>query len=327
MNSPKRPTPMTGKGADIPASDDLSGEVGRWVEAYIPQIVPRPLWESKLRQFVVPAVLELRPLGLKAAYHAAWSLTHIGAWSLKEGLPLERDAVLDPDAVERFMSLGLGVQGSPTTRQLIRTTLRRIGPRLTSKAPWEPPSQPLARHVLAPPYTADELQALTRDAQAQSTAARRRAARALLALGNGAGLDGRWAGKVRGTDILVTPQAVLVRTGPPSPREVPCLARYEAELVDLAAIAVSEPLIAPRSAYRNRINSILQRLEVSQGSPRLSPSRLRTTWIVHHVAAGTRLPELSRAAGVSWMSHPRELLGYVTPLPEEGARQMLRGRA
>jgi hypothetical protein len=315
-------------GAELPSPRGPvpASEIDRWIQGYVPRIVPRAVWDSDLRGFVVPLLLELRWSGLHAAYHAAWALTHISARCLQEGLPLEREVVLDPDTLERFLSFGPGCQ-SRTAKQLMRTTLRRVGPRLTSRAPWEPRPEALGRHRLALPYSAEELEAIARDARNQATAFRRRAARALLALGAGAGLDGRWAGKVRGTDVIQSPEAVLVRVGPPSPRLVPVLARSEAELLDLAAMAGDELLVGPRSPHRNRLSYTRYRIESSQGTPTLSLSRLRTTWLVHHLTVGTRLPELTRAAGVHWLSHPSELLAHVLPLASDVAATMLRGEA
>src|SRR5205085_2135241 len=104
------------------------------------------------------------------------------------------------------------------------------------------------------------------------------------------------------------------------------LARYEAVLLDLAAVAGDELLVGPAPPHRNRMNYLKEDLVASQGTPALSPSRLRTTWLVHHLAVGTRLPELAAAAGVHWLNHPKELLEFVSPLPLRQAHMMLRGK-
>lgn len=76
-----------------------------------------------------------------------------------------------------------------------------------------------ARKV-SPPYPPAEMKALWRDIARQSTPRRRRATRGLYLLGAGAGLDGRWARRVRGTDIRGIDGVVLVRVGASRPREV-----------------------------------------------------------------------------------------------------------
>src|SRR6202022_2963169 len=99
------------------------------------------------------------------------------------------ELVLDPDTVERFIAVGL-TDVPNRSRATYRSTLRRVGPLLTRRAPWEARPAPVACRSVAVPYTSDELEGLRADALAQPSAGRLRAARALLALGAGAGLDG-----------------------------------------------------------------------------------------------------------------------------------------
>jgi hypothetical protein len=297
-------------------------DIERWIERYVPRTVPRATWDSVLRPFVVPALHALAPMGIPSAGQSAWVLTRLGAWCLDEGLPLDPDVALDPDTVERFASVGLKDDAS---RGTCRAILRRIGPSLTSKAPWEPRPQALTHRAVALPYLGTELDSLAEDAHRQSTPARRRVALGLFLLGAGAGLDGRWVTKVRGIDVSWTDEAVLVRTGPPSPRVVPVLRRYEAELLDLAETAGEDLLIGGQSVHRNRASALAAKLEVGHGHPRLSVSRLRSTWLVHHLTVGTRLPELARAAGLSRVTVLSDLLEFVPPLGDKAARAMLRG--
>jgi len=305
-----------------PTRAQVAQDVASWIERYVPRTVPRSLWESALRPFVVPLLLELSPIGIPGAGHAAWALTRLGAWCLEQGLPLDVEVVLDPDAVERFASVGL--RHDPSSGSC-RAILRRIGPKLTSTAPWEPRPEALTHRAAALPYLDDELDALAEDAHRQSTPARRRTALGLFLLGAGAGLDGRWVTKVRGTDVAWTTEAVVVRTGPPSPRLVPILRRYEAELVELAAVAGEELLVGGHTTHRNKASALAARLEVGHGHPRLSVSRLRSTWLVQHLTVGTRLPELARAAGLSGVTVLSDLLEFVPGVAEARARAMLRG--
>jgi hypothetical protein len=224
--------------------------------------------------------------------------------------------------VERFASIGL--KDEPY-RGTCRAILRRIGPMLTSKAPWEPRPAALTRRAVALPYRDEELDALAGDSRSQSTPERHRAALAMFLLGAGAGLDGRWVTKVRGSDVFRTAEAVLVRTPPPSPRVVPVLRRYEDELVDLATAAGDELLVGDLRTNRNLASALAARLEVGRGHPRLSMGRLRSTWLVHHLTMGTRLTELARAAGLSGVTVLSDLLEFVAPVAEPAARAMLRG--
>jgi hypothetical protein len=190
-------------------------------------------------------------------------LATLAAWAIDEGLPLDAEVVLDPDTVERFVVL----LGDDRSRATYRSVLRRIGPVLTRKAPWTPRPATVARRQVALPYTAADLERLGQDAESQPTAARSRGARALLALGAGAGLDGRWVTRVRSEDVEVASGIVIVRVGAPAARAVPVLCAWEDEVLDLAATAGDEFLIGGRSSSRNRASALAGSLVVAHGRP------------------------------------------------------------
>jgi hypothetical protein len=234
---------------------------------------------------------------------------------------LDREVILDPEAVERFCATGLSERSQNTARSV----LRRVGPRLTRRAPWLPPPRRIPRRTIARAYTEDEVAALRQDAGRQSSPRRRRAARAILAAGLGAGLDGRWLPKVAGTDVARTLEAVLIRVGPPSPRQVPVLAAYEDDVLALAEEAGDEPLVGGTPWSRNKLSRLVARYEAGPGRPRLSAPRARATWLLTHLRIGTRLPELVAAAGLRNASSVDELLPLVPLLDEREAARMLRG--
>jgi hypothetical protein len=275
-----------------------------------------------LRDFVVPAVIRLNPVGLSSAGSAVRVLTQISAWCLSEGMQLDWEVVLDPDTVERFISVGIK---DDRCRGTYRATLRRLGPLLTSKAPWEPRAEAVNRRRVAAPYSADELELLWRDAQHQATQARLRAGQALIALGAGAGLDGRWSPRVAAEDVIRRDGIVFVRVGEPSARIVPVLARWEQPVLKLAESARDEFLVGGRSLAINRAGDLARKFVVGHGHPKLSAPRLRSTWLVHHLTAGTRLPELARAAGMVGVTVLSDLLPDMAPLPDEQAAVMMRG--
>jgi hypothetical protein len=280
------------------------------------------LWRNQLRDFVVSAVVGLGPVGLSSAGSTVRVLTRISAWCLSEGMPLDWEVVLDPDTVERFISVGVKQHRS---RGTYRATLRRLGPLLTSKAPWEPRADAVNRRRVAAPYSANELELLWRDAQHQATPARLRAGQALIALGAGAGLDGRWSTRVAAEDITCGDGVVFVRVGDPSARVVPVLACWEKLVLKLTASAGDEFLVGGRSLAINRAGDLARKFAVGHGHPKLSASRLRSTWLVHHLTTGTRLPELARAAGLVGVTVLSDLLPDVALLPDEQTAVMLRG--
>jgi hypothetical protein len=305
-------------------SSNNKKDIERRIEGYAPRDVPTPVWEEKLRPFVIPALHAADPVGTAAMERFARVLTLIAAWCLREGIPLDVELVLDPDTVERFCSTGL--KKTPS-RGSYRATLRRLGRELTTKAPWDPRPEPMPARKLSPPYPAAEMKTLWRDITRQSTPRRRRATKALYLLGAGAGLDGRWARKVRGTDVRRVDGVVLVSVGSPRPRDVPVLKEYEEDLLALAAEAGEEYLVGGRTTHRNRTNEIVARFEDGHAHLKLDPKKLRSTWIVTHLTMGTRLPELLKAAGTSRIETFDTLLAYVPALERHRARKMLRGSA
>lgn len=301
-----------------------SAEVNAWLERYEPRFVPSQLWHGQLRDFVVPAVAKLAPASPSSAGEMARVLIRISAWCLSQGLSLDWERVLEPDTVERFVSVGITDNGCRAT---FRALLRRLGPLLTSKAPWEPRPESVSRRHLASPYSPDELDVLWRDAEHQSTPARLRAGQALIALGAGAGLDGRWVTKVTTGDVVGRDGIVFVRVGEPVARDVPVLARWELEVLRLAATAGDMFLVGGHSLSRNRAGFLACKFQAAQGHPQLSAPRLRSTWLVHHLTIGTRLPELAKAAGLAGVTVLSDLLPNVAALDPEQAAVMLRGQA
>ena len=160
-----------------------------------------------------------------ADYRTRRQLLRLSLWATGEGLALDREVILDPSTVERFAEVALA---SDRSRATYRAVLRRVGPLLTKRAPWEPRPASLARRQVARPYTEPEALLLRKDALVQPTSARRRAAQAFLALGLGTGLDGRWATQVAARHVNASASGVVVEVGEPAARRVVARARLGA---------------------------------------------------------------------------------------------------
>ncbi len=117
---------------------------------------------------------------------------------------------------------------------------------------------------------------------------------------------------------------MVVAVHGPVPRDVPVLAAWEDDVLELAAGMGDEFLVGGRSTARNRAGSLARRVTVAPGHPRLSGARLRSTWLVTHLSMGTRLPELARAAGLQGVTVLSDLLLYVPALGDSDALAMLR---
>jgi hypothetical protein len=299
----------------------LRPEIAAWYGGYLPNGPRRVAWPL-IEGFVTSAILKLRPETPSTAQLCVWALVSIGTWGVEHEVTIDPEVLLHPDTVERFCLTAV----RPKARRTMRSTLRRIGPQLTRRAPWVPRQEPIRYPGLAAPYTPAEVSALRIDAHRQPSYDRTRTVRAILALGIGVGLDGRWSMKIRGSDIVRDGDVVLVDVPPPAPRLVPALAEWEDELLELASIAGHDILVGGLGRWKNKASWALRHYESGPGRPRLHASRARSTWLLHHLTVGTRLPEFVRAAGVKQVSSLDGLLGLVQPLSEDARREMLRGR-
>jgi hypothetical protein len=276
---------------------------------------------TPIEEFVEAMAIELGLSNGSSDQRTRRQLLRLTQWATAEGMALDREVILDPDAVERFIA-SLAEERSAATH---RAVLRRVGPLLTKRAPWEPRAQAIPRRQLAPPYENDEVSTLIDDAIDQPNWSRQRAAIAFLTLGLGAGLDGRWVTRVAASHVRLEGDVVTVEVGEPRPRKVVCLVTWEEQLLGLAATAQrDEFLVGGYSTSKNRTAELTARLAVPTGHPRLSPARLRSTWLLWHLDAGTRLPELCRAAGLQGTQVLGDLLAYAEPLCALHAAQMLR---
>ncbi|HLI72634.1 MAG TPA: hypothetical protein VKU86_02055 [Acidimicrobiales bacterium] len=287
----------------------------------VPADQPGP--PTPVEWFVAEMIADLGLGGRSVDERCRRILFRLVRWATSEGLPLDRESILDPATVERFCQVALAGDRSRAT---FRSDLRRMGPLLTRVAPWEPRPAPMAVRKVAPPYTDAEVRHLRADVAHQPTPARRRGARALVALGLGAGLDGRWVGRVEASDVGRRRGVVEVRVGPPAPRSVVVESEWEEEILELAATAGTQFLIGGHSQNKNRVSTLAKRFVRPTDHPRLSTPRLRSTWLLGHLARGTRLPELCQAAGFDGFTVLSDLLSFVPPLGRSEADTMLRGR-
>ena len=292
-----------------------------WLADYQPLHVGDDEW-AVVGRFVNECAGQLGLERSAGSMRVVRALARLALWSHEQGLPLDVEVMLDPETVDRFIATELADDPSWAT---YRSVLYRVGPLLTKSAPWADRSRRTHKRRVAPPYSLIELAGLRADALAQPTAGRRRAARALVALGAGAGLDGRWAVRVTGDDVRVEHGVAVIEVHGALARAVPVLAAWEDDILELAAGMGEEFLVGGRSTARNRAGSLARRITVAPGHPRLSSARLRSTWLATHLVMGTRLPELARAAGLQGVTVLSDLLPYVPALGDAQAMAMLRG--
>lgn len=299
----------------------LDDPVALYAHGYEPVGLPDGRWEQ-VRGLVVDEVLRLN-VGLETMRRCIRALAYLASWCVDQHVALGVEHVLDPDTVERYCAEGLS--GTEAAVSRVRGDLRRLGRTLTATAPWEPLPRPLARTKLPVPYSQPELAVIERDIARQATELRRTTARAFWLLGLGAGLDGRWTTKVAGTAVSKVGDVVVVKVPDPVARLVVVRAAYATDLLELAAAAGEGLLCGERKVSKNSSSEFAADITIEGGRIEFSPPRLRSTWLVAHLEAGTQIPVLLQAAGMRTFGSLGDLLGYVRPLEEGTARTQLAG--
>jgi hypothetical protein len=305
-------------------SETEANKVAKHLASYVPSSVDAELWNAGLGDFVRTQLSRI-DLTMSAVNHLVWTLSIHGAFCVSEGIALDVESVLDPDAVERFCAWA-ATHYSASTASTMRSRLRSLGPLLTKKAPWEPKPQPVSRKALTAPYSASEIEVILRDAGAQTTAARNRAATAIALLGLGAGLDARWTAKIHGIDVRRDGKHVVVDVPDPAARIVVVRSRFANQLFNVAQRAGEEPLFnAKASRGKNVVSNLCPKIAIDRGRVHLSAARLRSSWIVAHLSAGTPMPVLIEAAGTKGFGSFDDLLPFVERQTELVERNALAG--
>lgn len=247
---------------------------------------------------------------------------------LQVGLPLDREVILRRDVIA--ISVSEGMDGAATrTKASVRSHLFRLSDALLTGPHRHVRVTPMERGTALAPYSAREVSLLRAWAENQATDYRRAGAKMLLCLGLGAGLSAREIGGVRNCDVTMDSGGVLVEvTAGPHPRTVPVLAAWEAPFSDLATDDPQRFVFQPlrRNAY---VRSLLSNFVLATRSRPFSirGSRLRATWIVHHLTIGTPVQVLTKAAGLESPEALGPYIAYAPPVEPERARRALRGEA
>jgi len=237
---------------------------------------------------------------------------------------LEPDRALDESVIERS-ALVTGARASYRSQLTFKSEIRSFQAGFPTLFRPRPPARPVPD--LEPTSDSDFLILLN----AADTFRHPRTSdyvRALLLLCRGAGVDGYEARYVLAGDVYRRHGAglwVSIRR-PPNEREVPVLARFQAELERLALRAGSHALIgglqtpAPYTRPGNLIDVLKRRLRGQHPDIDVSTERLRRAWLLEQL---TNLPELSvflKACGYRTMHGLEALQRRCPPLSADPVR-------
>lgn len=267
--------------------------------AYIP-VLALPYWHL-LGPFVLDVVarcegrIDRTPEALYAA------VTPMAMWVHQvRGDVLTVERVFRGATIEEFVGRGMG-QYLPRSRATMRSTLWRM---LEVLAPAEATRarRPIRRAMPTPPYSSAEVTGLHSWALGQATEHRRLDALALLALGLGAGLSTKELLSTVARDVASTAggQLVLEVDGRRA-RQVPVLDDWRGPLSRVLTQRSNGYVFRPlrRDAAEGQVTDFLLRGRTDLD---IRPARMRTTFLVHHLVAGTDPGRLLRISGLSTLA-------------------------
>ncbi|WP_123955388.1 site-specific integrase [Frondihabitans sp. 762G35] len=273
---------------------DLVEEVVRTVDGIIP--------------YPVPAISKA------VAGFALW------CWQ-SAGLPLDAPAIFTREVIAYYAQVGCGsltaaARGNRRSLLLrVSEVIVRTGP---GRLPPLPPSDP------SEPYDRKQLVSVVSWARGQSTQDRRANAHLLVALGLGAGLSAQEIIELRTSDVRRDGRDIDVFIRQGRERMVPMLREFADIVPDLNPATPDAFAFRPgrRLAYVNAISNFVARSRTLGLHPQ--SQRMRATWIVRHLDAGTPLRVLTKAAGLESLDALARFERFITDIPADTAIRALR---
>ena len=294
------------------------------IERFTPSRVPPDLW-SHAQPLAQEWVTRSAPNDPQRARARMSIVAQLLVWADGLGESWEPEDLLHPETLDRFV-----VQGcchlSQGTQAGYRTQLRAVGKAVLGPALFPPPTLRMPRRNAQPPYSSHQVSALLSWARGLPSEHMRHNSLVLLAFGLGAGLSAHEISALRGTEVTRDGEGVLVEVCGAHARVVPVLASFEDFAFASAKDAGDRLVFRPerREVRKFQTTNFIARCAKSSPPPDLSLQRLRTTWIVGHLAAGVPPNELARAAGTQAV----QLSKYFESLPDGDpmtVRRMLQG--
>jgi integrase len=246
----------------------------------------------------------------------------LAVWADVKGVPLELAVLFDPETIDRYIREGCS-QLTIGTRMNYRSQLWKFGEAVIGPEHFPPHPLPLRRSPTNTPYSDDEVTDLVAWSRGLRTLHMRRNAQGLLAIGLGTGLSSQEVSRLAGTDVREEDGLVLVDVIGKHARTVPVLRIWAPRVLELAEESGAKAFFLPDRTQitRGHVTAFIGRCSDREEAA-FNVQRLRITWMVTHLTAGTPLSALVRASGVT----PAQLtkyLSFVPPLDDDLARRSL----
>lgn len=291
--------------------------VEKVIDAYKPTI-PAAKWEA-IALFVREAI---RDCDAKTPYSArdllAATTPFVGWCTETAGLELDRETIFLHGVIGEYIARGCP-QMSPASAGNRRSQLLRVAEALRIPQRGVERLAPLPPSNALSPYSAQELVSLCSWAQGQNTQYRRVHAHLLLSLGLGAGLSNAEILAVQSRHLHVDSEGILIEVEGRRSRMIPLLAAWEQPLLDYSQARpvnprqfIFRPLANGEGRSARNSNTIGNFVDQTK-PPTVKPTaqRMRVTWIVTHLSAGTPLKPLIVAAGVDSLEALTRYLQFI----------------
>lgn len=297
----------------------LLEEVRQYIMKFTP-LLPANEWEA-IAPFVHDAIAQAQPTRVDVAKNWMGAVTQLAHYChFVACIDLTFETVFHADVIERFVQqLDTRYDSSKST---YRSRLFTVASKLIGFQEQSHLRNDIARWEPADAYTVAEVQSLLFAQRTQRTEYRKVAVGVVLALGIGAGITTGEMLRLQqravhqdGTNIRLEVLGGERRNA----RFVPVLTEW----VDLLepALQVSDPagfVLLPRrpsgSKKANAVSNLLCQCAVFGDVP--NTWRMRATWLVAHLNAGTPLPDLMEAAGIDSLAKFERFIPHLNRLPE-----------
>ncbi len=274
----------------------------------------------------------VQTVGLTSAELAKKCCSIVGQlalWADQRGLEVTTSALFSPELIDRFVVEGFA-HLTEGTRRNCRSQLWQVGAAVTGTTLFPPRRVPLKSSDVQRPYSADQVREFVSWSGALPTEAMRRESEILLALGLGVGMKSEEITRAVGTDVRAESGLVVVDvlgTGGRVDRVIPIHHVWADTVARRAEFCGERPLFRPdrMAIRRNDILGFIRRCDVEE-RPKFTVQRLKITWIVAQLSAGTNLLTLEKASGVA-VTQLSKYLQFATAPPDDLARRQLAGMA
>lgn len=271
--------------------------------------MPSRDWEA-IAPYVHDVVTRAEPLVTYSHRELYPAVARLTQFARAEYAPLDDASVFAPYMVNRFVVHHLAGYNR-ASRNTIRARLRRVSEALLGDDALGK-FKALGKADSVRPYTAVEQAALEGWSRAQTSEERRTSAAALLSLGFGAGLTGAEIIRLRLEDLEMTDMAAVVHVTGEGAREVPVLGEWTAGIRSRYVHLDGQGWAFRAEQRGGNVNLITDFVSRTAPPMELQSRRMRATWLVGRLEAGTPLKTLLRVAGLQSAEALDRVLPFVT---------------